>query len=173
MSAKTFLRLVSGRITEILGVVISAGSADDGKIPALDATGRLDSSTMPVGVAAEVVNAPSTENLAAGDFVNLWNNGGVLSVRKADATAAGKEADGFVLSAVTSPTSAAVYLEGINTSVAGLTIGSFYFLSAASPGLPTTTAPSASGNVVQALGKANSATTLSFAKDNTRGTVLA
>jgi hypothetical protein len=173
MSAKKFLRNVLGRITEISGIVTSAGAANDGDIPALDATGRLDITLMPVGIAPEVVTAPASENLASGDLINLWNDSGTLKARKADATAAGKEADGFVLAAVTSPADATVYLEGMNTGVSGLTIGAFYFLSAASPGLPTATAPTGSGNVVQSIGKATSATSLQFEPDSTRGIVLA
>lgn len=161
MSAKTFLRSVAGRFTEIFGVVTSAGAGNDGDIPALDSTGRLDISLMPVGITPEVVSPVTSENLSAGNWVNLYLNGGVLTARKADATAAGKEADGFVLVGSTSPAAAVVYLEGSNTGVSGLTIGTDYFLHTTA-GSQTSTAPSASGNIQQPLGRATSATALMF-----------
>lgn len=171
MAAKSFLRLIAGRITEIAGLVTSAGAADDGKIPALDSTGRLDISMMPVGVAAETKSMPCSENLADGDFVDIYNAAGTLKCRKADATASGKEADGFVLASYLSGATAVVYLEGTNTHVSGLTLGSRYYLSTTA-GTPTDTPPSASGNVVQYIGTALSATELTFEPDSTGGIVL-
>lgn len=159
MAAKKFIRNVSGRLTEVAGVVTSAGAGNDGDIPALDSSGKLDSSMMPVGITADTVIAPSSENLAAGDWVNLWSDGGTLKVRKADATTAGKEADGFVSVTVTSPANATVFREGTNSNATSLTLGAFHYLGT-TPGAETATAPSAAGNVVQRLGKAKSATEL-------------
>ena len=161
MSGLSFLRDVAGRITEILGIQTSAGVADAGKIASLDAVGRWDISMMPVGVAAEVVTCATSENLSGGNWVNLYLNAAVLTARKADATTAGKEAKGFVLVASTSPADAVVYLEGSNTGVTGATIGTEYFLNTTAGG-ETATAPSASGNVVQPLGVATSATVINF-----------
>ena len=138
----------------------SAGAEDSGKLPALDAAGRLDTSFMPTGIGADTSSIVSSENLAAGDLVNIWDNTGTANVRKADATVAGKEAHGFVLSAVTAPAAATVYFEGSNTGVTGLTPGP-QFLSITA-GLCTATAPSASGNVVQRVGFATSATNVNF-----------
>lgn len=123
MAAKKFLRLVTGRIKEILGVTVSTGAPNDGDIPALDATGRLDSSMMPVGVAPEVKLLVAFETLAAGDFVNVFNDAGTPKARKADAAVSGKEAHGFVLAAFVATTTATVYLENMNTQLAGLTVG--------------------------------------------------
>ena len=138
----------------------SAGAEDSGKLPALDAAGRLDTSFMPTGIGADTSSIVSSENLAAGDLVNIWNNTGTANVRKADATTAGKEAHGFVLSAVTSPAAATVYFEGSNTGVTGLTPGPQFLATTA--GLCTATAPSAAGNVVQRVGFATSATNVNF-----------
>jgi hypothetical protein len=138
----------------------SAGAGDSGKLPALDAAGKLDTSFMPTGIGADTSSIVSSENLAAGDLVNIWNNTGTANVRKADAAVAGKEAHGFVLAAVTSPAAATVYFEGSNTGVTGLTPGP-QFLSATA-GLCTATAPSAAGNVVQRVGFATSATNVNF-----------
>jgi hypothetical protein len=161
MSAKTFIRNIAGRLSEVFGVVTSAGAGNDGDIAALDASGRLDISLMPVGVAAEVVTVATTEDIAAGCWVNLFLSGGVLKARKADATTAGKEAQGFVLATTTSGQNAVVYLEGSNTSCSGLTIGTEYFLHTTAGG-QTATAPSSSGNVVQPLGKATATTVINF-----------
>ncbi len=158
------LQVIGGRITEVEAKTSSAGAGDSGKVAALDVTGRLDVSMMPVGVTPEVTIVTTSEGLAAGDFVNIWDSTGPKA-RKADATAAGKEAVGFVLAAFTASTSATVYHEGANTSLSGLTVGARYYLSAASPGTPTTTPPDAAGNVLQFLGHAVSTTKLVFEAD--------
>lgn len=138
----------------------SAGAGDSGKVVALDAAGRIDSSMMPVGIGADTSSIVTSENLAAGDLVNIWNDGGTAKARKADATTAGKEAHGFVLSAVTAPAAATVYFEGADTAVTGLTPGNQFLATTA--GGATATAPSAAGNVVQRVGIATSATSLNF-----------
>ena len=120
-----------------------------------------DSSVLPTGVGAETKIAPASEALNAGDWVNFWLDGATLKVRKADATTQGKEADGFVLAAVESSANATVYVAGINNQLSGLTAGSLYYLSTTA-GNETATAPSASGNVNQALGRAISATEIAF-----------
>lgn len=166
-----FLNLENGRIKQDGAIATSAGAGDAGKMIKLDGTGRLDNSVMPVGIGADTKQATASEALAAGDFVNFWNDGGTAKARKADATTAGKEADGFVLSAVASGGSALVYNEGTNNQLTGLTVGSRYYQSASTPGGVTTTPPSGSGNVVQYIGKAVSATELAFEPD--AGIVLA
>ena len=171
MAASKLLQLISGRIQQVAAIVTSAGASDDGKIPALDANGRLDNSMMPVGIGADTKSVVASENLAAGDKVNLWDDAGTLKARKADAATSGKEADGFVLSAVTSGASATVYFEGTNTQLTGLTLGARYYLSASVPGGITATPPSGSGNVVQYIGRAISATEISF--EPSEGVILA
>src|SRR3990172_570831 len=95
------------------------------------------------------------------------NDGDILAldatgkVRKADATAEGKEAHGFVLAAYLAAVSATVYLENTNTSIAGATGGTRYYLST-TPGSFTATPPAAAGNVVQPIGQALSATEIEF-----------
>jgi hypothetical protein len=150
-----------GTLAEKEATVVSTGPGDAGKIVALDATGRLDSSVMPVGIGADVKVLLAAENLAAGDFVNIFNDGGVAKVRKADATTVGKEANGFVLSAVTAGGYATVYFEGTNNQLSGLTPGLMYFLSTVA-GSVTSTPPSGSGNIVQKVGRALSATEINF-----------
>lgn len=161
--ADKYLYNNGGAITEKEAKASSAGAGDAGKIPALDGTGRLDNSMMPIGMGADTKDLPASEGLSGGDFVNVWLDGATVKVRKADATTAGKEADGFVLEAVESGATATVYFEGTNTARSGLTAGTEYFLSATAGGA-VATAPSGSGNVVQRIGKALSATEISFEK---------
>lgn len=137
----------------------SAGAGDAGKIPQLDGTGRLDNTMMPVGIGADTAVITTSEALAAGDYVNIHNSAGAKA-RKADASTAGKEAHGFVLAAFGSGAAATVYFEGANTQVSGQTPGNVFL--STTPGLGTGTAPSASGNTVQRLGIAISATAINF-----------
>jgi hypothetical protein len=138
----------------------SAGAGDSGKLPALDGSGKLDTSFMPTGIGADTASITASEAITAGDLVNIWNNASVANVRKADATTSGKEAHGFVLSAALSGASATVYFEGSNTSKIGMTPGK-QFLSTTAGGC-STTAPSGSGNVVQVVGFATSATVINM-----------
>lgn len=162
MPAIRFLSIVSGRIKELAATVVSAGAADDGKIPALDASGKLDASLMPAGIGANTVAAVASEALAANDVVNLWDNGGTVNARKADATAEGKEVSGFVKAAVAQAANATVYLPGNTiTGLTGLTPGSRQYAST-SPGALTEVPPSTAGNVLQLVGIAASDTSVIF-----------
>jgi hypothetical protein len=157
--ADKYIRNNAGTLTEKEATVVSAGAGDAGEIVALDNTGRLDSSVLPVGIGADTAIVTAGEALAAGDFVNVYNDTGA-KVRKADATTAGKEAHGFVLAAVDNGDPATVYFEGTNTQVSGATAGVVFL--ATSAGGFTSTAPSSTGNVVQKLGVAISTTAISF-----------
>lgn len=137
----------------------SAGAGDAAKVVQLDGSGRIDSTMMPVGIGADTATITTSEALAAGDFVNIHNSTGAKA-RKADATTAGKEAHGFVLSAAASGAAATVYFEGMNTAVTGQTPGPLFLSTTA--GGATATAPSGSGNVVQRIGFATSATSINF-----------
>lgn len=139
--------------------VTSAGAGDAGRLPMLDSSGRLDSTVMPVGMGADTAVITTSEALAAGDYVNVWNSTGAKA-RKADATVAGKEACGFVLAAFGSGAAATVYFEGTNTAVTGQTPGAVFLSTTAGQG--STSAPSSSGNIVQRIGFAISATAVNF-----------
>jgi hypothetical protein len=155
-----FLNLTSGVPTQETAVNTSAGAGDANKIPKLDAAGRLDSTMMPVGTDLESASVTASEALSAGDFINLWNSTGI-KMRKADATAAGKEAHGFVLASVSSSAAGTAYFDGINTGVSGCTVGARQFLHTTAGG-HTETAPSTSANVAQVVGVAISATAIKF-----------
>jgi hypothetical protein len=158
--AEKFIRNNAGVLTEKEATITSTGPTDAGEIVALDNTGRLDLSMMPVGIGPDVYQLTATEALSAGDFVNVYNDAGTAKVRKADATTAGKFAHGYVLVSVDNGDPATVYFEGTNTQVSGATPGQ-NFLSTSAGGF-TASAPSASGNVVQRLGVAVSATEINF-----------
>ena len=162
--ADKYLKNSGGSLEEVEGLAASAGAGDAGKIPALDSAGKLDNSMMPTGIGADTSLIIASENLAAGDLVNIYDNAGTANCRKADATTAGKEAHGFVLATVTSGSNATVYFEGANDQVTGATVG-VQFLSATA-GASTATAPSTSGNIVQKVGIATSATSINFEAGN-------
>jgi hypothetical protein len=159
MAGNKYIANTAGTLTEVAASQVSTGITDAGKIVALDANGLLDTTVMPVGIGADTASIVTSESLVAGDLVNIWNSSGA-KVRKADATTAGKQAVGYVLSSFTAPAPALVYFEGNNPQVTGLTPGKQYLSTTA--GLATATAPSASGNVVQCVGFATSATNLNF-----------
>lgn len=135
-----------------------AGSAN--LIPALDVTGRLPTTMMPTGIGAETVAVEAYGALAAGDFVNIFNDNGVAKVRKADASSAVAPANGFVLEAFASGATATVYMGGLNSAVVGLTPGKAYL--STTPGQATSTPPTTAGNVVQRIGTIASATLVNF-----------
>ena len=150
----------TGGLAEKSFIQVSAGAASDGRAVAAGSDGKLDVSFLPTGVGPDTETIPSSEALAAGDFVNIWNSTG-QKVRKADASTTGKEADGFVLAAFASGANALVYMRGTNNQVTGQTVGAV-FLSTTAPGKSQAAAPTAAGHIVQRLGKAISATAIVF-----------
>ncbi len=148
----------NGRYKQNEALVVSAGAGDAGKIIGLDSTGKIDVSVLPTGVGPTIVVVASSENLVAGDFVNLYDNAGTINARKADANNH-RRAHGFVLAAVTSPANATVYWGDINNQKSGLTVGAEYFLSETA-GAVVTPAPTTAGSIVQRVGVAQSATEL-------------
>lgn len=157
---KKFLGIDAGRIKEFLGITSSAGAGDADKIIATNASGKLDETFLPSGVGAEIYVVVASEALGAGDYVNIWNDAGTAKARLADASDPAKEANGFVLAAVSLGNNATVYQNDENNQVSGMTPGTAQYLSASTPGGIVETPPSGSGNIVQYLGKAASATAL-------------
>ena len=159
--ADKYIKNNSGQLAEVEATVTSAGAGNAGDIVALDGSGKLDTTVLPTGIGATTKLAATTENLSAGDLVNLYNDSGTIKARKADASN-GRRAIGFVLSSVTSPNNATVYLDGTITGLTGLTPGSAYYLSGSSAGAATATAPTTSGYISQEIGIALSATEINF-----------
>lgn len=125
-----FINLENGKLKQNDAVNISTGASDVDKIVKLDSTGRLSETMMPVGIAADVKVLVASEDLTAGQYVNIWNNGGTETVRLADATN-GRDAHGFVKAAHLNASNATVYFEGANDDLAGLTPGARYYLDTA------------------------------------------
>lgn len=169
MATNKFLKLnpTTGLYEQEQAVTTQTANA----IPSTDSSGRLGLEQMPVGVGPAMTNMQISGNVSAGDFVNVYNVAGVGKARRADASDATKPCSGFVLVGGADNDFLDVYFTGDNTACSGLTPGSRYFLSAATPGAAVSTPPSGSGNVVQPLGTAYSATSVAFQPAN--GTVLA
>ena len=159
--ANKYLSWGTTAIQEVEASATSAGAGDAGKVVALDAAGKIDETMMPTGVSAETQVAAASEALLENDVVTFWDDTGTLKVRKANATDNTKPAHGYVKAAVEDAANATVYTDGFLPGT-GLTKGSKYFLSAAIAGAVTTTAPSATGNIAQAVGFAVSATAIKF-----------
>lgn len=155
-------------MVEAVPIITSAGAGDASKIVQTDSAGKLDQSLMPVGIGADTFTANASGALTAGDAVYV-TSGGLIA--RASAASGGNQADGFVLAASATGTSATVYFEGRNTALSGLTVGSRYYLSDATPGGLTTTPVTGAGKIHQYLGKAITATSLSWEPDD--GIVLA
>jgi hypothetical protein len=157
MAAKKFLRLVAGKVTEIVATVVSSGAPNDGDLVALDAAGKLDISVLPTGVGPDVKIIEASENIGAGKYVNIWDDTGTTKVRLAD-NSNSREAHGYLLTSVTSGNNATVYFEGANSGLSGLTGGQRQYLATA--GGVTTTPPTSGGGaqISQLLGIAISAT---------------
>jgi hypothetical protein len=160
MSTNRFLGLVNGITTWFTAITNSSGVADAGKILATDSSGKIDQSFMPAGIGAATEVMVASEALVAGDFVNIWLDMGTRKARKADSSNSDRVANGFVLNAVSANANATVILQGVNTALSGLTVGTKYFLGTS--GTATTTAPTASGSSIQSLGFAVSATGINF-----------
>ena len=159
MAAK-YIAQTSGGLAEVEGLQSSAGAGDAGKIPALDSGGKIPVSMMPAGVGIEVLSLTASENLSAGDLINVWNDSGTAKARKADASNAYR-AHGFVLSSVTSGQTASVYTDGKITGLTSLTRGATYYL-AGSAGAVTATIPTTATHIAQAVGFASSDTEIVF-----------
>lgn len=160
--ADKYIKQNSGVLTEVEATVTSAGAGDAGKIVALNSSGEIDATMMPTGIGADTTVLPAFEALAAGDFVNIFDDSGTIKCRKAVANGTGKHAHGFVLSSVSEAANATIYRAGTNTAVTGLTAGVQHFLSGSSAGTVTATAPTTSGYIIQKIGVTSSATAINF-----------
>lgn len=150
------LQIVNNVVTEVPAVSTSAGAGDSGKLPELNASGRLDESMMPPGIGADTKSIEASEALAAGDYVTIHDSSGA-KVRKADASdGIAGQAHGFVRDNVTSGNNATVYFEGPNDALTGLTPGVTYVLSHSTPGgvLPLSGATTTAGHILQVVGVA-------------------
>lgn len=103
--------------------------------------------------AATQVSVEATEDIAAHDFVNLYDDAGDMRVRLADATDPAKFANGFARAAILTGATGDIHLSGLN-AVTVATTASRVWLSETIPGGFQTTAPAADGSINQPLGVA-------------------
>lgn len=160
--ADRYIKLVNGKKAEDEATVVSTGVAEAGDIVALAADGKLDPSVLPTGIGADTKVLEASEGLSAGDYVNIFDDGGTPKARLAD-NSNGRDAVGFVLTAVTTGNNATVYFEGPNTALAGLTTGARYYLGTAGDVTATpldTSDPLNVNKIHQFLGKACDATAI-------------
>lgn len=148
----------TGLVQEAQPIITSAGSADASKLAQTDASGRWDPSLMPVGIVADTQTANASGALSAGDLAYIVPTTGLIA--RATAAAAGNPAVGFVLAASLTGAPATIFFSGRNTGVSGLTPGTRYYLSDATPGGVTATPVTGSGKLHQFVGVAATATSL-------------
>lgn len=166
MTTKKFLTVVSGTTTLTEAPSTSAGAGDANKLIATNSAGLLDTTFLPPGVELQTVLVPASENLTAGDFVQFFDDAGTVKVRKADASN-NRPAQGYVLTGVTAPANATVYLSGRNTAVTGATVGKVYLSATAAGGFSSSPPATPGPNVIQqTLGTAISPTAIVFERDD-------
>lgn len=150
------IQLVNGKLTQVEATVISAGAGDAGEVVALDASGKLDPSVLPVGVGPDVKAILASEAIGAGKYVNIYDNGGTANIRLAD-NSNSRPAHGFVKDAVANAAIGTVYFEGANDDLTGLTSGARYYLGTAG-GVTITPPVFPAATIHQLVGSAISAT---------------
>lgn len=167
MAIKLIYIDAAGLEHEVEALTESAGAGDAGKLFAPGADGKWHISLMPTGIGPATKTVEASEALTAPCLVNLWNDGGTLKMRYADASAAaaGKAIHGFLLDSVASAATGDVYFEGEITGLSGLTPGAAYFLSGSTPGAPTTVVATTAGHILQYVGVALDATSIEFEVD--------
>ena len=157
MAVKKYLNLANGKRVLNKAKDVSAGAADAGEIVALGADGKIDLSMIPN---IDVTSIVSFEDLAAGDYVNLFLDGGVVKARKAD-NSNNRPVHGYINDTVVAPAAVNVYFEGANANLSGLTIGARQYLGTVGGTIETPldpTNPTDDGKLHQLLGVAISAT---------------
>lgn len=167
MSSNTYLDWDSTKLRYVQreGIETSAGSEDGNKIAITRSdTGKFDPSLIPDisgSGGVEAIAVASAVTIADRTFVNIFDSTG-RKVQRAIATDGTRLASGYVGTGGTSPDSVNVTFRGpvtINTADVeggGIVAGSLdkpVFLSALTSGMVTLTPPSASGAVIQMLGK--------------------
>jgi len=158
--ADKYIKQDAGALKEVEATDTSTGTPEAGDIVALNPQGKIDETMLPTGIGADVAVIETSEDLNAGDVVNIYDDAGTPKCRKADATMSGKEAHGFVLAAFLTGEDASIYFEGTNDQVTGIPTGNLFL--ATSPGMVTGTAPTGIGNVVQKVGIGIAPTAFNF-----------
>lgn len=156
----TFWTLIGGVRTLYTAIFKSTGVSDAFKIISTGPDGLIDPTLIP---GTDVYSKMASEDLSAGDFVNFHIASGVSKMRKAD-NSNGRRADGYVKEAILSGVVGYVFDGGVNTSLSGMTPDTRQYLGLV--GARTETAPSASGSIIQFLGKSTIASEMPYEADD-------
>lgn len=157
-----YVRRTTTGLQEGAAVNSSAGEDDSDKLVKLDAQGKINDNMLPPGVGEDDFEAEASEALAAGDFINLFDDAGTLKMRKADASN-GRRAHGFVVESVSSAATGTAFGGGyINDQLTGLTVGAVYYLSTTAGTVATTGPAGAANHIHQEVGFAITTSSLYF-----------
>ena len=160
MAIQKFLTHSAGNITEVAAIDESAGSGDAGKLIAVGADGYIDDSFLKQTPAVVMT---ASEDIAAGDLINIWSDAGTPKVRKATNAAVGTRADGYANAGILEDASGTVILgEGVITGLSSLTPGARYYLGTGGSRVLAASLPTSTGNISQQIGVAKSATELAI-----------
>ena len=158
MASLTFLQKFGAGYKRITLAIADGLSSVPSGLAQTGPDGYLPDALIHPSLVPAPISLPAAVAIGAGKQVNIFSNNGVPSVQLADATL-NLRSDGYVLVAVASGASAAVYRRGgVNTALTGLTPDTDYFLGAA--GAVTLTENTTVGQLDQYIGLATSATTL-------------
>lgn len=138
----------------------SVGVGSAGKPVATGSDGLIDPSFLP---ALEVMSVVASENIGAGNLVNIFNSSGTIKVRKATNTGYATRAMGYVKQSVTTGNPVNVYTDdNVITGLSGLTVGTDYFLGTGGGVIDATAMAlvTTSGAIVQFIGVGKTSTEL-------------
>jgi hypothetical protein len=140
--------------TQYSPVQSSSGTASAGQIVALNAAGQIDETMLP---SYEALTFTASEAIAAGAFVNIWNNSGTANVRNANATDNTKPCNGWAPASISPSAMGTITFVDINSfvplgSFTIANVGQEVFLSTTSGGMVAASNTFTTGNLVQCLG---------------------
>lgn len=141
---------------EEVAFVAVGGSANANKAVELNSEGFIDSSML---ASAEVKVGLASESITAKELVYIKADG---TVAKASAAVSGHKTQGWAANSASVGQPVTVHQEGTIGGLSGLTPEATLFLSATTAGGYTETAPTGSGETLQVIGVALSATELNF-----------
>lgn len=148
------MSLESGKRKLVEATVTSTGAAEAGDVVGLDSNGKLDPSVLPVGVGPDVAIVEASEDLTAGQYVNIFDDAGTIKARLAD-NSNSRPAHGWANAAALTGANVTVYFEGPNESAPAGTAGQRAYLGAAGGVLLVAldeTLPANNGKLHQLLG---------------------
>lgn len=158
-------KTTTGDIKQRASIQITTGAPDAGKLIAANQFGFVDPSFIQGETVQDYV---ASENIDAGDLINVWNDAGTAKVRKATNTSAATRAHGFSPSSVLAAANGTFYLwKATIGGLSGLTPGERHVLGTNGDVLLASSAPTADGTIVQNVGVAKTATEFEFFADQT------